>query len=777
MKITIQGQDYTAALDAAHPLAIERKLNEPSVCTLSLCLPTDNSLSTPQRNQPISITGDDGTLYFTGYLASTPLPQYAGLALEGPRYRLALQAISDELLLDQSGMAPVRINLANSAASLVTSLVTRTGQAFLSTQSLIFNASVFNLETDPAAPFSRTAGAVAANARAAYRALNADLSLAQIPAAVHALNESDGSLTLSNLSFSSQTPSQIQDRSLANDMTVCGSHEPAAYVTEYFLGDGVTTTFNLSETPFLGPAADRTLIRELFNEPQIDPRLWVNTAGSAILSLGAGGLAMKGGHGIQGENTLTYVNSVEMGGTLLVEATGVTLAAGSAGILAGLFTAGSGAQDACTAGFLATPQAGTGAVTLQPVVQGQPAGSSYSINPANQYALRIRIYCCEPERNLSVYRSWGDGGGITSGGQSIPAAAQLHFDIQEYVNGVAGMPVTLFDGAIAGTPPTCLVMPVSGATLWGTMRAFNLSNLGPNWVVTTPAGGGPITRRLGSAAQSAECAVESPGKLVFLTGFTPAVGDQIAVRYRATRRAVGRAINAASQRALAAAGLPSVSAWIGTVTSPQSRSSQDCRNAAQTLVQAAASQSALWRGTYKAPRAAFDSDVWPGDALQLNAPSAGINTQVVVRSVRLTYRASTPDLVQYYLFFANDWADDLAIRTSAAVPADAWLPAPVSLTVLANLNQLAVTSINGAAVTLSTGIVAPPGGGFEIRRRDYAFQPGTDTDLVARSSQSNLSFSRTAASDRYYLRMYDGATPPNYSEFSAALIFNLPLGN
>ena len=30
MKITIQGQDYTAALDAARPLTIERKLNEPS---------------------------------------------------------------------------------------------------------------------------------------------------------------------------------------------------------------------------------------------------------------------------------------------------------------------------------------------------------------------------------------------------------------------------------------------------------------------------------------------------------------------------------------------------------------------------------------------------------------------------------------------------------------------------------------------------------------------------------------------------------------------------
>ena len=43
MKITIQGQDYTAALDAARPLTIERKLNEPSICELSLSLPANGS--------------------------------------------------------------------------------------------------------------------------------------------------------------------------------------------------------------------------------------------------------------------------------------------------------------------------------------------------------------------------------------------------------------------------------------------------------------------------------------------------------------------------------------------------------------------------------------------------------------------------------------------------------------------------------------------------------------------------------------------------------------
>ena len=53
--------------------------------------------------------------------------------------------------------------------------------------------------------------------------------------------------------------------------------------------------------------------------------------------------------------------------------------------------------------------------------------------------------------------------------------------------------------------------------------------------------------------------------------------------------------------------------------------------------------------------------------------------------------------------------------------------------------------------------------------------PGTDPDLVMRGTEPIMTFSRVSASDRFYIRAHDGSNPPNYSEFSAALIFNLPL--
>jgi hypothetical protein len=606
-------------------------------------------------------------------------------------------------------------------------------------------------------------------ARASYRAINGALTASSVPGTVHPLNETDGSLNLATLAFTASVK-----RALANDVTVCGENEPVTYVTEYFLGDGVTTQFYLTADPYFPASSKSTIITELFNEAQINQCVWGVTGGAGYLSLGAGGLAMNGGNGIDGETLLTWIDPVETGGTLLLEAVGVTLAPGSTGALAGFFV-GMDKQATCTAGFQATAQQGTGTVTLQPLIQGSPVGTAYAINPAYQYTLRVRVHCPENERELAIYRSFGDSGPITSGGQLNAASGNVQMEIQQFVNGVGGTPVTLYDGAIASLPAACNVVAASSINLIGTMRALNLTSLGSGWVVSTPPSGAPYTRRVGTTAEAAECHLERTGRVVFYTGYTPVAGEQIAVSYRTVGRAVGRAVNTASQQALALAGMPAEAAWIGSVTSPTARSSADCRNAALVIEQAAAGVSALWSGTYKGNRSSFASDVWPGDALQLNAPSTNLDAQVVVRTVTVSYKASYPDLVEYAIAFANDWADDLAIKTSATVPANTWLPAPIAPTVLANLNGLTVTTLNGTTVAINAGATPPTGGGFEVRLRDFDFMPGEDPSLVMRSTQPTMTFSRITANDRFYIRMFDGSTPPNYSEFSTALFINLPL--
>ena len=771
MKITINGQDYTATLDAVRPLTIERKLNEPSLCQLWLSLPTNGSLAIPLRNQFLAVTGDDGTYYFTGYIAVTPLPEYAGMAIEGPRYRIAIQALSDELLLDQNLMPPSTGATGENAGTLMTRLVTSTGVTVLSTQGLSLSAPVSYFAPDPGSSWSKSAGQVASMTRAAYRAVNGALTVSSVQSVVHPLNETNGSLNLAALGFTASAK-----RALANDVTVCGEHEPVAYVSEYFLGDGVTTQFFLAADPYFPASSQSTIISELFNESKINQAVWGISAAAGYLQLGAGGLAMEGGNGLDGETLLAWLNPVELGGTLLLEAVGVTLTTGSTGILAGFFV-GMDRQAGCIAGFQATAQPGTGAVSLQPLIQGSAVGTAYAINPSYQYTLRVRLHCAESEREQASYYSYGDSGQVANGGDWNPAAGNVQMEIQEFVNGVGGMPVMLYDGAIASLLVSCSVVAVSSINLIGTMRAINLTNLGSGWVVSTPLSGSPYTRRVGTTAEAAECHLDRTGKLVFYTGYAPVAGEQIEVSYRTVGRAVGRSVNTASQQALALAGMPTEAAWIGSVTSPPTRSSADCRNAALTIEQVSAGVSALWSGTYKGNRMSFAADVWPGDALQLNAPSLSLNAQVVVRQVKVSYSASYPDLVEYAIAFANDWADDLAIKTSETVPADAWLPAPVAPAFLANLNTLTVTALNGSTVSINAGVTPPTGGGFEIRLRDFAFMPGEDPDLVMRAILPNMTFSRISAADRFYIRMYDGSTPPNYSEFSTALFINLPLGS
>ncbi len=346
-------------------------------------------------------------------------------------------------------------------------------------------------------------------ARAAYRALNGALTLAPVQTTVHPLNESDGSLSLENLTLTASVK-----RALANDVTVCGENEPVAYVTEYFLGDGVMTVFNLAEDPYFPPASKSTVISELFNEAQINETVWGDTGGLGYMTIGANGLTMNGGNGIDGQTLLEWIDPIEMAGTLLLETVGVALAPGSTGILAGFFSGLMTAPN-CIAGLQAKAAVGTGVVTLQPIVQGSATGTPFALNPAIQYTLRVRVHCPENNRVQSVYYSFGDSGLISAGGGGAVAPGKIQIEIQEFVDGVGGTPITLYDGAVTYLPGVCFVAPASSINLIGTMRAVYLTNLGSGWVVSTPPSGGAYTRRVGTTAEAAECSLGRTGKLTF----------------------------------------------------------------------------------------------------------------------------------------------------------------------------------------------------------------------------------------------------------------------
>jgi hypothetical protein len=173
----------------------------------------------------------------------------------------------------------------------------------------------------------------------------------------------------------------------------------------------------------------------------------------------------------------------------------------------------------------------------------------------------------------------------------------------------------------------------------------------------------------------------------------------------------------------------------------------------------------------------------------LAVTSDGVTSSLLVRSVTVEDAHAAPEMLAYKIAFANDWAtewaDGLGLKLSEEIAVDAVLPQTASSgpgasgdsEVLANLQQLTVSALTETALLVDAGTAPPAGGGFEVRRKDWAFGAGVDpADLVLRSPVRGFSVPRSAQVERFFVRMYDASTPPVYSRFSSAVFVNWPVG-
>ncbi len=109
-----------------------------------------------------------------------------------------------------------------------------------------------------------------------------------------------------------------------------------------------------SRRSLISPRRQRSSqLTELFKEPAINAQIWqVNDSGSH-LTLTPAGLTCSGGDGIDGDTTLSLVNDLEIGGSLVLEAGGVQFGAVTQGVINGLYYGAINATD-CLAGFQIT---------------------------------------------------------------------------------------------------------------------------------------------------------------------------------------------------------------------------------------------------------------------------------------------------------------------------------------------------------------------------------------------------------------------------------------
>ncbi len=771
MKITIDNHDGAGAIDytqnvVAHAgIRIERTLNEPAECVFTLDS-NATPVPSPSRYGRVVVTTDAGLMLFTGYVAVMPQVEFMGAGLSGTLYAQKVTAVSDEYLLDQQSM-PVTSGSADLLASSAMLVLTqRVDMSRFTVQSSGVPNRVGGFTADAEHSWSTNAGALAAMAHSSYSVMNGQVLLQPVGSTTHVFSETAGSLNVSALSAA-------QLKVLANDFTVCGGSEAQVYVNETFQGDGTTTAFELTRRPLTSSGQSSVLIADDFGGPSVNPLTWVVTDPGSRFTLTSYGLSINGGSGLDGETTLVAIDNVEMVGSLVVTAGGVQVTTNSDGYISGFYS-GSIAKPNLFAGFH-VKQGVTGTVVVA-VVSGTEMGNSVALAAGRVYTFRLRYHCSEQQRVASTYYVTGTTGPQFYGGNLVPAAADLVLEVQDSTDGISNLPIVLYDGHVAVAPATCVLAAVNSPAFTGSVQSFDLHKTGSLWVSSVQAGGAGFTRRIGSATTGADCRVTAAGRLEFYATSVPQNGELIHVLYRTAGISVARLANLASIMTLNTAHVPGVSRWIGSVTSPRPRSSVDCENAALALLSIATNPGAAWTGRYAAANLQKNGDVWPGDLLSLQAASAGMTALVVVRKVGIKSHGEVPELLQYVVDFANDWAVDLSVKTSTAVPRTAWLPqiAAGFPSKLASLGGLTAT-IAGSQIVMNAGTAPVAGGGFEVRRTDWQFGAGSDGTLVMRSATAVFTLPREAAIEQYFVRMYDAAVPRNYSRFSTEVCISVPL--
>ena len=347
---------------------------------------------------------------FTGYIASD-----AGVVLRREWGRLdrsisvGLQAISDEWLLDRTlnrqNVAPGGVSLGQSAVSALRALTSGSGFT-VSKATAAPPVGVFVPE--PTQSWSVNAGALAGSAAAAYRVIGGGVDLQPAGAVTHTLSDGDGSLHLGSLRVSSA-------REVANDITLSGEIEPGAYIAESFAGDGTTSVFTLSKAPFhpAGGQVRAQLLSDSFDAGAFDPRVWTATDPGSHFSFTASGLTLTGGNGFDGQTTLAAVESLEIGGSLVLEMGSVRLDAASDGVLCGLYT-GDASRANCFAGY--NVRQSNGSTVVAAMVNGAEVGTVFPMQQGHAYTLRVRVHCVEVRRVRQIFYAMVSGAVTSFGG-------------------------------------------------------------------------------------------------------------------------------------------------------------------------------------------------------------------------------------------------------------------------------------------------------------------------------------------------------------------------
>jgi hypothetical protein len=767
-------QDYTQAMDGTKSPKVTRKLNQPAELEFSL-LANSPGFVVPALNARVTLIKSDGNGVFTGYVTVTPQYEYLGWGEQGPVYRYNVAAQSDEVLLNQKAL-PNRAPFVNrSAGDAINQLAQDLLPGYFNTSAVQELDTLPTYEANPQKSFSFHAAEIALSTRGSFRAMNGALILAPVGAATYALNESDQNFSPSGLSLNSPNM-------LVNEVTVIGADEPQAYVRDYFVGDGESLKFYLSQSPFA--QTKPALIDEEYLGPGLDPTTWVVNDPSSAVSVVAQTLQIAGGTGVDGQTTVNFIEQIEQGGALELQHGDVSFTAASQGVIGGLY-AGEVSVANCLAGFQIT--ASDGNSTIQALVSGATTGTPMTTTPEHQYFFTTYLYSIEVYRSGQTYHSSLHPAGSGSGGAAVPADVRFVLEVQDIdpsnPETLVAPATVLYDDVVSNAPGFCTYALVNSVNMQCSVAYTYVSHISLPEVRTALPDASYVTQLVGPLSDGAECEITNDPSLDFYPEYVPALNQLIVASYRGSGRAVALVENAASVASLQNGADDGTRGSVRIVKTPGARTDADCENAALAILDD--SVGSAWTGAYETwsdflPGGA--ADIFPGDAIALNVPSRGAAFTAIVREVQIQVADPADDRGFYTIVFANDLETPLAIEFGGSAVTIELQDEPtlqqttqVGSYYQQNLTETQITSVTSTTVSVDIGMAVPGGYGVEVRENDYGWGQANDQNLLGRFNTETFTLTRLAEVQDYFLRLYDNSSPPRYSRYSAALHVDYPL--
>lgn len=787
MKLTIDNldghgpQDYSAFLDASKSPHLQRKLNRPTTLQFSLVI-GEGDFVVPEAGARVTLGRSNGNDVFTGYIASTPTYQYLGWADKGPLYRYEIEALSDEMVLDRKTPPPHPPFVARSAGEALRQLSEEALPGWFDFGGVETGDTIPYYRVNPAKTWSTSAAEIALAARCAYRHDNGRLLFTPLGETTYALAENWASFSPGDLSLRGITR-------VVNDLTILGPLEPSAHVKDYFVGDGYTTKFYLSQIPFTRGSSTaggnssalntRTILYEEYGV--LDPTHWTLTDPQHAIAVSGGQLHVAGGTGTDGQTCLDFIEKIELGGATVLVHGDVVFNAASDGVIGGLY-AGPVSIAGCLAGFRITPAGGS--CNIQALISGGVTGTRVTTQSGHHYVFTTQLYPTEVYRMQQVFHSSPHPAGSARGGNAVLCNVRVVLEVHDIdpanpATQVAPATV-LFDGVIANAPGFCTYALINAGTMYCAV-AFTYLWLAVDALVrSTLPQQSTRTRRTGSLREGAECHVSEEPALQFYPQYIPARDEAIEVSYRGRAHARARVRNSASIAALGRGDDDGVRGGVRQIAMPLPRTSVDCETAALALLDDAGQG---WMGQYQAwspflPGGA--ADIFPGDGLAVNVPSRGASLAAIVQDVDIEIADIAVENSRYTLKFvdAGDPSLDFAFQTATVKQVTALAATDVSMignVFLPDLTDATVTTVTSTTVTVDAGFTPGAGEGIEVRNTDAGWGPDNDRNLLGRFTSNSFTLARFGRAQDYFLRRYDNSAPRKYSRYSAGLHVDYPL--